>query len=298
MISNTLKVADLLPQGRDTKRSRTALDPFLKRANIIKPQDAFEKKPDNFEPGPWKPLLTRKPHAKRSLEDSLKVVSTEEGNSYGLSVLLRLLSVSTTDRSGQQVATSQISIPKKKRKGARRGKVEKDQKGAHRRDALTSERHCRYTHPYEIEILESPYPRSVYEKREPQMYLPVESTKAIWVDTWEGVLEMLEELKQAKEIAIDLEHHDLRTYVGLLSLMQISTRGKDWIVDTLVPWRHKLEVLNEVFADPNVVKVWKISTKSLWRLVDIYLHFLGHARSLHGYYMASEGSRFVCRWPF
>lgn len=101
------------------------------------------------------------------------------------------------------------------------------------------------------------YPQQVYERREPQKYLPFESTTAIWVDTYEGVLAMLEELKKATEIALDLEHHDYRTYPGLLSLMQISTRGKDWIVDTLVPWRHKLEILNEVFADPKILKVRK-----------------------------------------
>ncbi len=37
--------------------------------------------------------------------------------------------------------------------------------------------------------------------------------------------------------------------------MQISTREKDWIVDTLKPWRRKLECLNEVFADPRIIKV-------------------------------------------
>jgi exosome complex exonuclease RRP6 len=37
--------------------------------------------------------------------------------------------------------------------------------------------------------------------------------------------------------------------------MQISTREKDWVIDTLRPWRHKLEVLNEVFANPNILKV-------------------------------------------
>ena len=87
------------------------------------------------------------------------------------------------------------------------------------------------------------------------MYQPVDTTTATWVDTEESVLEMLEELKGASEIAIDLEHHDSRSYVGLVSLMQISIRDKDWIVDTLKPWRHKLQVLNEVFADPKIVKV-------------------------------------------
>lgn len=113
----------------------------------------------------------------------------------------------------------------------------------------------RYKHPYETEILNLKYPEHVFEMREPIKYQPIESTTATYVDTYEGVLEMLEELKQATEIAIDTEHHDFRTYYGLLSLMQISTREKDWIIDTLQPWRHKLEVLNEVFADPKIVKV-------------------------------------------
>jgi exosome complex exonuclease RRP6 len=113
----------------------------------------------------------------------------------------------------------------------------------------------RYKHPYETEIVQLQYPTAVHEQREPIKYLPVDSTSVTWVDTYEGVLEMLEELKQAREVAIDLEHHDYRSYVGLLSLMQISTRDKDWIVDTLRPWRHKLEILNEVFADPAIIKV-------------------------------------------
>jgi exosome complex exonuclease RRP6 len=36
--------------------------------------------------------------------------------------------------------------------------------------------------------------------------------------------------------------------------MQISTRGKDWIIDTL-ELREELIALNEVFANPNIVKV-------------------------------------------
>jgi exosome complex exonuclease RRP6 len=113
----------------------------------------------------------------------------------------------------------------------------------------------RHKHPYETEILNLEYPPSICEKRETIPYQPMETTSATFVNTFEGVLEMLTELKKAKEIAIDTEHHDFRTYSGLLSLMQISTRDKDWIVDTLQPWRHKLEVLNEVFADPKIIKV-------------------------------------------
>ena len=71
----------------------------------------------------------------------------------------------------------------------------------------------------------------------------------------DGVHLMLSELKTAKEIAIDLEHHDVHSYIGLVSLMQISTREKDWVVDTLKPWRGELQILNEVFTDPKILKV-------------------------------------------
>jgi len=148
----------------------------------------------------------------------------------------------------------------------------------------------RYRHPYETEIQHLQYPKSVYEKAEPIPYLPVDTTSAVFVDTEEGVLEMLEELKTATEIAVDLEHHDARSHVGLVSLMQISTRNKDWIVDTLKPWRQKLEVLNEVFADPNIVKVCQFSfNRSLYDA-----HNPGISWCIHGYCMAAARFRTLC----
>lgn len=117
------------------------------------------------------------------------------------------------------------------------------------------------------------------------MYQPVDTTQATWVDTYEGVLEMLKELKKAKEIAVDLEHHDFRTYIGLVSLMQISTREKDWIVDTLQPWRHKLEVLNEVFTNPKIIKVRRLD-----QYLTITLTCAGLPRRLHGHGVATARS--------
>ena len=87
---------------------------------------------------------------------------------------------------------------------------------------------------------------------------------------------MLQELKQTKEIAIDLEHHDSRSFIGLVSLMQISTRNRDWIVDTLKPWRRKLQCLNEVFADPNIVKVLHGAYMDIvWLQRDLGLYIVG-----------------------
>lgn len=134
----------------------------------------------------------------------------------------------------------------------------------------------RFPHPYQLEIEQYRYPSSVYTESEPIMYHPFESTTATLVDGEEALSEMLEELKQAKEIAIDLEHHDSRSYIGIVSLMQISTRDKDWIVDTLKPWRRKLQCLNEVFANPNIVKVLHGAYMDVvWLQRDLGLYLVG-----------------------
>ncbi|KAL9602978.1 MAG: hypothetical protein Q9219_001503 [cf. Caloplaca sp. 3 TL-2023] len=146
-----------------------------------------------------------------------------------------------------------------------------------------------YQHPYASEITQSTYPDSAYVQRDPIPFLPFESTDAVWVDTPEAVHEMLRDLKQAEEIAVDLEHHEIHTYVGLVSLMQISTREKDWIVDTLVPWREDLQILNEVFTDPRIIKVLHGSTSDIvWLQRDLGLYIVGlfdtyHASNVLGY---------------
>jgi len=65
-------------------------------------------------------------------------------------------------------------------------------------------------------------------------YKTLEDTPFTFVDTEELLEEMRGKLAEATEIAIDLEHHNQRTYLGVTCLMQISTREEDFIVDTLV----------------------------------------------------------------
>ncbi|KAE9369509.1 hypothetical protein N431DRAFT_546954 [Stipitochalara longipes BDJ] len=209
------------PTGEQSEQSsfkskkHGSLGNAFRTQNLVKPQLAFNNKPNNDDNTPWKPLLTSKPHAIVPLEECL-------GN--------------PAEVSDQQ----------------------------------------QYKHPYETEILQLKYPDTIYQKAEPISYLPVESTSAIFVDTEEGVLEMLNELKAASEIAVDLEHHDTRSYVGLVSLMQISTRDKDWIVDTLKPWRQNLQILNEVFADPKIVKVFHGAYMDIvWLQRDLGLYVVG-----------------------
>ncbi|KAJ5103696.1 hypothetical protein N7532_004225 [Penicillium argentinense] len=146
-----------------------------------------------------------------------------------------------------------------------------------------------WPHPYEDEIRASQYPKRTYETSPPVDYLPFDTTTATFVDSVDGVKAMLSELKAAKEIAVDLEHHDVHSYHGLVSLMQISTREKDWVVDTLQPWREELQMLNEVFTDPKILKVFHGAAMDIvWLQRDLGLYVVGlfdtfHAASALGY---------------
>ena len=81
-----------------------------------------------------------------------------------------------------------------------------------------------------------------------------EDTPFTWVSTSEDLARLLSKLRQASEIAVDLEHHSYRSYYGFVCLMQISTREEDFIIDALY-LREELEDLNEIFVDPTIVKV-------------------------------------------
>ena len=67
-------------QNRQYKKPKSSLDTSLKRANIPKPQAFFERSADNLSADLWKPLLTTKPHALVSLEESLTTFINEEQN--------------------------------------------------------------------------------------------------------------------------------------------------------------------------------------------------------------------------
>lgn len=83
----------------------------------------------------------------------------------------------------------------------------------------------------------------------------IEETPLVHVDTAAALKNMIEELNEATEIAVDVEHHSYRTFQGITCLLQLSSRKKDYIVDALA-LREELHELNEIFADPKIVKVF------------------------------------------
>lgn len=103
---------------------------------------------------------------------------------------------------------------------------------------------------------------------------PLSETPLVEVTTEEGLNNLLNELYNYKEIAIDLEHHSYRTFMGITCLMQISTRDKDYLVDTLA-LRDKLAVLNEVFTKPSIVKVFHGADMDIqWLQRDLSLYIV------------------------
>ncbi|KZT11760.1 uncharacterized protein LAESUDRAFT_733747 [Laetiporus sulphureus 93-53] len=109
-------------------------------------------------------------------------------------------------------------------------------------------------HPYRYEITHTPYPSHMFAPAEPIAPASFDVTPFTWVDTPAHFSAMLERLRDAREIAVDLEYHSYRTFGGFVCLMQLSTREADWVVDTLA-LRDDMEALNEVFTDPRIVKV-------------------------------------------
>ncbi|ALC46341.1 Rrp6 [Drosophila busckii] len=111
-----------------------------------------------------------------------------------------------------------------------------------------------YLHPYEFELMKfEPSPKQL-QRQQPVMPAPLAQTKLMIVNTVEMLKQALNELLQATHIAIDVEHHSYRTFMGITCLVQMSTRTKDYIFDTLT-LRDDMHILNLVLTDPKKLKI-------------------------------------------
>jgi len=112
-------------------------------------------------------------------------------------------------------------------------------------------------HPYEEELNALTWADKFFQTATPEYFLRMEDTPLVLVKEESDLRSMIEEIKSTctgKEIAVDVEHHDFRSYRGFVCLVQISTRQKDFVVDpfNIFPQMH---MLNEIFTDPNILKV-------------------------------------------
>lgn len=136
-------------------------------------------------------------------------------------------------------------------------------------------------HPYAHEIETLDYPAFMFEKADPIMYKDADTTSATWVDNSVTLQAMLDALRSSQEIAVDLEHHDFHSFRGFVCLMQVSNRSQDWIVDTLA-LREELSVLNEVFTDPKILKVFHgANSDIIWLQRDFGLYIVNLFDTYH-----------------
>ncbi|KAK9737322.1 3prime-5prime exonuclease [Popillia japonica] len=110
-----------------------------------------------------------------------------------------------------------------------------------------------FCHPYQTELDQFEPPSHQLQHVTPTKPKPVSETPLHMIETSERLDELVKELLKYPIIAVDLEHHSYRTFLGITCLMQISTIEADYIIDTLV-LRDKLYLLNEVFTKPSIIK--------------------------------------------
>ncbi|KAG9088085.1 exosome nuclease subunit, partial [Ceratobasidium sp. UAMH 11750] len=133
-------------------------------------------------------------------------------------------------------------------------------------------------HPYAT----SP-PPSLLKASPPSSISTFEDTPFTFVENSAQLASMMASLtdKDITEIAVDLEHHSLRTYKGLVCLIQISTRTQDWVVDAL-SLRDELVALGEVLGDPRIAKVFHgAESDVVWLQRDFGLHVVGLFDTFH-----------------
>lgn len=169
---------------------------LLNAVDLAKPQDKFTPRTQLAKPTPptqdatplttplWKPLLRSKPHATVPLADSLQIES-----------------FAPSDARSAITNTTPPAFP-------------------------------RYAHPYaaELEAL-SPPAEYFVAPAEPAAPGPksFEQVPFEWVGDVAGLKKMLNEIREVgkdgknKELAVDLEHHDLRSYTGITCLIQVSS---------------------------------------------------------------------------
>ncbi|XP_035413417.2 exosome component 10 isoform X2 [Cygnus atratus] len=203
--------------GESHKRTKSETFRLLHAKNISRPQLKFREKIDNSNT-PFVPKLFIKPNALKPLPEALTKSGRErKERPEDLDVPAALADFIHQQRTQQ---------------------TEQDM----------------FAHPYQYELERFSPPDGVLKKPEPQMYRPIKETPCHFVTTLDELVELNEKLMNCKEFALDLEHHSYRSFLGLTCLMQISTRTEDFIIDTL-ELRSDMNILNETFTDPAIVKV-------------------------------------------
>mmetsp|Transcript_5978 Transcript_5978/g.10615 ORF Transcript_5978/g.10615 Transcript_5978/m.10615 type:complete len:814 (-) Transcript_5978:1046-3487(-) len=116
---------------------------------------------------------------------------------------------------------------------------------------------------------------------EAELYDSLDHTKFTYVNTLEALQNVIYEITEqivrgeVTEIAIDLEAHSMRSFLGFTCLLQLSTRHEDVIIDTL-ELREHIQLLQPILGNPDVVKVLHGATSDIiWLQRDFGMWIVG-----------------------
>lgn len=120
-------------------------------------------------------------------------------------------------------------------------------------------------HPYQTELENlqfSDWQLAAPETKPPKIPVATGPLEATWVDTPEALDELTKRLESAKEISMDLEAHNYRSFAGITCLIQITMgptesepQPRNYLIDPFPLWQKLGAALGPVLANPKIVKV-------------------------------------------
>ncbi|KAJ2812790.1 exosome nuclease subunit [Coemansia furcata] len=233
--------------------------------NMPRPQLQFRDAIDNSPSTPFVWRIRTKPHARVPLD-------------YGLPSAA--VAGSTLGQHLQTLGISRPGTPSGSGAGTPRRQRSPELNAAQLSDALAGAV-AALPHPYEYEIKHYEAPPRLFAEAEAQAPRDWDTTPFAFVDTPAALTAMMAHLAGSSEIAIDLEHHNFRSFQGFTCLVQLSSRTQDFVVDALA-LRDSLHQLNAVTADPLVTKVFHGAESDIvWLQRDFGVYVVGLFDTYH-----------------
>ncbi|KAJ2062702.1 exosome nuclease subunit [Coemansia sp. S146] len=234
--------------------------------NMPRPQLQFRDAIDNSPNTPFVWRIRTKPHARVPLDYGLPSAAVA-GSTLGQH--LQTLGISRPGTPGGSGAGT-----------PRRNKPSPELSAAQLSEALSGTV-AALPHPYEYEIKHYEAPPRLFAEAEAQAPRDWDTTPFTFVDTPAALAAMLAHLAGTTEIAIDLEHHNFRSFQGFTCLIQLSSRTQDFVIDALA-LRDSLHQLNTVTADPQITKVFHGADSDIvWLQRDFGVYVVGLFDTYH-----------------
>lgn len=112
-------------------------------------------------------------------------------------------------------------------------------------------------HPYQFEINHLPVPDEIVLQARWEKVVGPEKVRFEYIRKYAAFVDAVNAIKSERLVAVDLEAHSYRTFLGLTCCIQLSTAKADYVIDTLQPKLRSQAsaLLNSIFANPDIVKV-------------------------------------------